>query len=159
MRKKIIGIGIVILLVGVVMLSASSYESSQNTIMSNVWTSYYSGEYVSQELNFTTDYILMYSFNETVSGVVSASSLSTLNKTNLKNFSIKPSVVVDGIQTYELENGKYYIVVFSSSSPNITYTIINMDNIIIPSVLELVGVILAIVGIIIAIIGLLLKKK
>ncbi len=159
MRKKIIAIGIIILLLGIVLFSISNIEISQNTEKTSTWNLYHSGEYISQELNFTSEFALVYSFNQTVSGVIYVSSLNSLNLTNLKNFSIKPTVVEDNMLTYDLGPGSYYIVIFSNTNPNITYTYVNLNKIILPALLELFGIILAVIGIIIAVLGIIFKKK
>lgn len=159
MRKKIIAIGIIFLLLGIVLLDVSNIEISQNTEKIKFWNLYRSGEYVSEELNFTSNYALVYSFNQTLSGVIYSSSLNSLNLTNLKNFSIKPTVVEGKMLTYDLGPGSYYIVILSNTNPNITYTFVNLNKSILPALLELFGIILAGLGITIAIIGIILKKK
>jgi len=159
MRKKIIAIGIIFLLLGIVLLDVSNIEISQNTEKIKFWNLYRSGEYVSEELNFTSNYALVYSFNQTLSGVIYSSSLNSLNLTNLKNFSIKPTVVEGKMLNYDLGPGSYYIVILSNTNPNITYTFVNLNKSILPALLELFGIILAGLGITIAIIGIILKKK
>jgi len=159
MRKKIIAIGIIFLLLGIVLLDVSNIEISQNTEKIKFWNLYRSGEYVSEELNFTSNYALVYSFNQTLSGVIYSSSLNSLNLTNLKNFSINPTLVEGKMLNYDLGPGSYYIVILSNTNPNITYTFVNLNKSILPALLELFGIILAVLGITIAIIGIILKKK
>ncbi|MDP8012116.1 MAG: hypothetical protein RAK23_04790 [Thermoplasmata archaeon] len=159
MRKNIVIIGVILLILGVIMFGASSYKISQNIEKGSIWHQYKNNEYISEELNFSSDYALIYSYNLTNSGVIYSITLNLVNNTNLKDYVIKPTVVENNMLTYDLKPGNYYIVIFSRSSPNVTYTFIDLDKVVLTSLLELFGIILAVIGIIVAIIGLILKKK
>lgn len=159
MRKKMLIIGIVILIVGIVMFGASAYTTGNNANRSNTWNGYKSGEYISSPLNFSGQNVITYTYKGSGIGIVTASVLPTVNSTNLAQLSISPTTSVGSEKVYDLGTGTYYIVSFSNSTPTLSYTYLKVSNILITGVLTLIGLILLIVGVIIAIIGAVMKKK
>ncbi|MEM3237669.1 MAG: hypothetical protein QW258_02480 [Thermoplasmata archaeon] len=159
MRKKMLIIGIVILIVGIVMFSASAYSTGHDTSRSNTWVEYKNGEYISSPLNFSGQNILTYSYTGSGIAVVTDSVLPTVNSTNLPQVSISPTTSVGSEKVYDLGTGTYYIVSFSNSSPALSYTYLKVSNVLITGVLTVIGLILFIAGVIITIIGAVMKKK
>ncbi|MGC8496716.1 MAG: hypothetical protein ACP5NL_01765 [Thermoplasmata archaeon] len=159
MRKKILIVGIVLLIVGIVIYGASAMATANETTNSHVWVAYNNGEYISKPLNFTGQNVLTYFYSASESGVIPASDLSTVNSNNLGSLAISPNSTVSSEKVYDLSSGTYYIVIFSNHPPSANYIYLKISNILLTAILTLVGVIVFIAGIIIAIIGAVLKKK
>lgn len=159
MRKKMLIAGIIVLLIGIVIYGGAGYATAQETTTSNTWVAYNNGEYISAPLNFTGGYLLTYSYSGSHSGVVSSNNLTKVNSSNIGSLSLATITNINSEKAYNLNTGSYYIVIFSNSSPSISYTYAKLSSILVTGILTLVGAILFIAGIIITIIGAVLKKK
>lgn len=159
MRKKIVIAGLVVLIIGIVLFGIAESSLINKVTISDNWKEYKNGIYISNELNFTSTYIVSYSYNENLTGIIKSSQLNELNLSNYNSISIKPTTVTLKTLSYELSNGSYYIFIISNITPTIKYEYLNVNNVILPALTSFLGIILGIAGFITLIVGLILKKQ
>lgn len=135
MKKKIALLGVAVLVAGMILaLSISHLVNSHEYEVSASFTKNSGGEFVSQSINMANSTGILY-VNNTSSSVflVPTSSIGIVNSSSVNTYAIIPSqdgnVTASGF-TYSLGqpgklysnlSGSYNIVVFSNSTPSITY--------------------------------------
>ena len=159
MRKKMLIIGIIMLLIGVVIYGVAAYSTANQLTTSNSWLEYKNGEYISEPLNSSGGYLLTYSYSGSHAGVIVSNNLTKVNISNIGSFSLATLTNVNSEKAYNLNTGSYYIVIFSNSAPSITYTFVKLSTVLVTGIFTLVGITLAIAGIIVTILGAVLKPK
>lgn len=153
-------IGVVLLIVGVALVSVSRVEIPSQVNMETSMTLDGTGMWVSHELNATPSSSITVNAKSADFGLIKASSLSAVNSSNLGNYRLSPNTASNGVDIYLHLSGSYYVVVFSSSQPAPSYSLIkNVGMVAIYGLLFLVGLVLAIAGVIVAIIGAVRKPK
>lgn len=161
MRKKILIIGVVLLVIGVAIGGTSLYETSKE--VKNVSKTMYTGQngdYYSAILTpSSTGYISVVSSSETY--LIPSQDLAVVDSSNVMDYAIAPTITTASATIYSDLNGSYYVVAFGSTTPTVTYTVLelNLGLIGIIAISMIIGFILAIAGIIITIIGAILKPK
>lgn len=163
MRKKIVLIGLVLLIIGVVILGISLYEtaalSDENSALVQVST----GEWRSNLISMNSTGILEVTTSVSSDfGLVPASEINVITASNLASHVVNydtPSTAGSlNAFTYDQISGNYYFVIFSSSTPSFSYTYLPAEAILFGEFL-VVGSGIAFVGLIMAIVGAILKKK
>jgi hypothetical protein len=124
MRRKIVKIGVIILIAGVAMLAIGGIAISETTIISSHYSQPSNGEYVSYEINVSGSGSIIVFGNGTIGtlGLVTPGNLHLVNASNVASYVITPSVALGGLQIYNLNHGNYYFVVFTDSTPEYVYT-------------------------------------
>lgn len=165
MRKKLFHRGLVILIIGIALVSASIIITSTSV------KNYYSfskspitkDEWVSPEINLSSSYQIITTGNSLY--VINAQFISQVNQSNAHQIGIKPNLnasigIGTSVTTYSAPAGSYYVIYFNATQQNYQYTITqNLNTIIVLGLLLIVGVVMAVVGIIISIAGGILKPK
>lgn len=163
MRKKLLVVGLVMLVVGVGVFFISTYEAGGLTHVSTTMNATSSGEWVSAPLNSTsTSSIVVVVTSGGTYGVIPVSDLASVGPTNLSTYALAASASVSASHTsvYNGHSGEYYLVVFSSSQPTVRYTVIgSLSQVAIFGVMVLAGGAIAFIGFILAIVGAVLKPK
>ncbi|MGP6206708.1 hypothetical protein ACNF42_01545 [Cuniculiplasma sp. SKW3] len=168
MRKNIVIVGIVLLIIGVGLffggaqilaphVKISTTQSTEVSLGNNLWRT--------NAITVNgTNYLIEDKSSSSSVYLVSASSLSSLNQSNLKTLGIAPSthtsVSSKILYTFTVSSpGNYYIVSNSTSQPSNSVSVLNPDSIVGDAIILLAGGALGFIGFIILIIGLVLKKK
>lgn len=163
MRKNIVLIGLVLLIVGVAIIGVSLYEMSALSDINSSLTQVSSNEWRSDVINVNSSGVLTITTSETSGfGLIPASDLSAVTASNLANYAVGyDTSTTSGSQNafvYDQLSGQYYFVIFSSSTPTMTYLFLTAEGEIFAELL-IVGAGVAFVGLIMAIVGAILKKK
>ena len=165
MRKKILIIGLILLVVGIVMAGASAVEAAHSASgsISGASTAMFpdsNGGYHSQALNVSSGEEVIVVANQQAY-LIPSEDLGTATQETVTGYAVAPSSSAGNTSTYSNIPGSYYIVTFGSSPPSVDYAVVSggLGHLILIGLLVLVGVFLAIAGIIIAIIGAVLKPK
>ncbi len=162
MRKNIVVIGLILLVIGIVMVGVESVsiEHSGASTLSTQTTMIPSpnGEYHSNLLSVNKNQIVTVVTNSKAY-LIPASDISIVNESNVNNYAISPFTSSSTETIFENLNGSYYVVVFSNSTPAVTYMVGNISSLIGAGVFIVIGGLLFIVGIVVIIIGAILKPK
>lgn len=124
MRKKVLGIGVAVLFVGVALLIIGGVTISGTNMISSHYSLYSGGKYVSYEVNSSGEGRVIIFGNGTLGtlGLVTQSNLSSVNASNIADYAITPTVALGGLQMYSVNHGSYFLVIFSSTTPEYVYT-------------------------------------
>ncbi len=159
MRKKVVIAGLILLIVGIAIIVAGGFASLGISKKGNTINNIKPGEYATPEFIFNGSYTLTISGAPSDSALIYSSNYSVVNATNFNKYAIKPVNTINGVLTYSISSGSYYFVIFSLSTPHITYTEIPVGaSLYLFGIIGIVGIALFIGGIITAIAGLILKK-
>ncbi len=165
MNKKILAIGVVMIIVGVAMFmgGAEYFESSFTSSSSSHYTLNKTSSFeVSNNITVKSGYIVMIDGAVTDSGLVSHSNLSLVaNATALKSHEEKATDSDDGIEMFmELKSGTYnYVYKNSTNSTAPTYGYITGSQFNVVAGLVIAGVLIGIIGFIVMIYGAIKKEK
>jgi cytochrome c biogenesis factor len=150
--KRRVTIGVVILVVGIVLVSAGAIGEISSLTVYKSFTQPHPGEYVSTEIMLNTTSYLAVKSPATSGGIVPAQDLNLVNSTNINTYAVPTSTSGAGSDIYESLSGDYYYVAFSSAQPNTT--IVSTPPYVVAFLpLILLGIVLAIAGIVIAVVG------
>lgn len=162
MRRRLVIIGLVLLVVGVALFAAGSYGARSSLHTVSTLTERSPGEYVSPELNLTAEATisLVHAPASSSIGVITSENLSSVNATNLAAKSIAPTASSSNTITYLVGPGSFYVVYFGSAAPSsLTIDYLYLTSSIAYGVLVLAGMVLIAVGLILAVVGAILKPK
>lgn len=165
MRKKLVIIGAVVLIIGVVLFFAVSEELLATSNVGQIQTGAGSGEWKSPMLNVTSGGQVTLISSSASSALIPASDLSKVTSSNLASYALKTSsgfknLSVGTVSVYMPPAGSYYIVTFSSTAPTLTYTVVNSASLtVVLGLLEIVAIVMGIAGLIVLIVGAVLKEK
>jgi hypothetical protein len=158
-------VGIILIIIGVSLVLPGIFiitgEPSGNTV-----NEYSSHVYTSPVFNFSRNKVLiMISSDNTSAGLVSCSRFTDkaaqLNKTNIGNYTVKPTKYIDGEPLYANLNGSYKYVVITDKSPALNYNFISqseLKNVTYASYIAATGALLTGSGIILAMVTVLFRK-
>lgn len=163
MRKKIVLIGLALLIAGIAIIGVSLYEMSALSTINSSLTQVSSNEWRSDLINVNSSGVLTVTTNATSGfGLIPASDLSVVTASNLASYAVgyDTSTTSGSLNAfvYDQINGQYYFVIFSSSEPTMTYLFLTAEGEIFGELL-IVGAGIAFVGLVMAIVGAILKKK
>ncbi|MEM0155309.1 MAG: hypothetical protein QW597_01730 [Thermoplasmataceae archaeon] len=124
MRKKLVEIGVVMLIAGVAILAIGGITISETTIISSHYSEPSRGEYISYEINVSGSGSIIVFGNGTIGslGLVAADDIHLVNASNIATIAITPSVALGGLQIYNVNHSSYFFVIFTDSSPEYVYT-------------------------------------
>ncbi|WP_010917599.1 hypothetical protein [Thermoplasma volcanium] len=161
MRKKIVLIGVVVLVIGIVIFAGGDAAILHYTVTDTAVKELATGQY-GREITLTSSSLFTVSSTFPNWIVVTSSNYSKVTSGNYATYAISPienthvsSLYVKG---YDLGTGSYYLLAFNSSQPPVTYSYLPL-SVSYLSLLSVFGIVLLIIGIIIAIIGVILKRK
>lgn len=164
MNKKILAIGVVMIIVGVAMFigGAEYFESSFTGSSSSHYTLNKTSSFdVSNNITVKSGYLVMIEGKATDSGLVSRSNLSLVtNTTTLKSHEEKATDSADGIEMFiGLKSGTYNYIYNSTNSTAPTYGYITGGQFDVMAGLVIAGVLIGIIGFIVMIYGAIKKEK
>lgn len=165
MRKRLLLIGVIILIIGVA-FSVAGFVGEHNLvpISSQTMTQTSSGIWASSSLNVKSGSVLEVTSSSNSTYLVNTSDAGQVDASNIAKYEIHPltTTTADSLHILEYDNisGSFTVVSTSSSKPTVTTTLIaNIGMVAVLGLLLIIGVVLAIAGFIIAIIGAVLKPK
>ena len=166
MRKNLLAVGAIILAIGITMVGTSLFATEHaltglinSAKGGDAMYAGHGGDYYSTVLNATSgDYI------DVVSGVphylIPSLYLAIVNTSNIGSYAVSVFQTSGNSTLYTNLNGSYYVVVFGSSPPVVSYALIkNLSGLISLVALLGFGGVLTFVGLIVTIIGAILKPK
>jgi uncharacterized membrane protein len=165
MNKKILAIGVVMIIVGVAMFigGAEYFDSSFTSSSSSHYTlNQTSNLFISNNITVKSGYIVMIEGASTNSGLVLHSNLSLVaNSTALKSHEVKATDSDDGIEMFmELKSGTYnYIYANATKSTAPAYGYITGSQFDLMAGLVIAGVLIGLIGFIVMIYGAIKKEK
>lgn len=164
MRKKIVIIGLVLLIAGIVIIGASTAAVLSKTSAGGKLVQNSADEWVSPTINVSSGYQIIVTSHASDFAVVPSRDISIVNTTNLNEYSVHSFKQTNAssitVTQYKPASGDYYLVVFSSLSPNVKYTVVkSISQDAVFGLLELVGIGLSVAGFVVLIIGLVKKKN
>lgn len=159
MRRRLLFVGLIVLLVGAVTVGAGFAELRSSLVESSGATQLGADKYASSEIQMAGPSVLTVEFSQGVGGLVPANMVGSVNRTNLGQLSVKPNNTSGGVYSYINITGNYYFVVFSNSTPTITWLVTPIRQAAPASAALLGGALLGFVGLVVTILGLVLKPK
>ena len=161
MRKRMVTIGVVLLIVGIALFASGviGLRGSTNTI--KVFNQSNPGEYVSSEILLNSSSSIIVRSPPTVGGLIPAQDINLVNSTSIPTYEPEFPTSVAGTEVYSSISGNYYYVIFSSTQPNTRLTIDSAPFATTAAfgLLTLAGIVFIIIGIILAILGAFRKPK
>ncbi len=161
MRKKIVIIGVVILIIGIALFAAGSYEGTH--LLHRSVSEIKSGEYKTDNITLKSGYIMAVTSPPSVYGLIPINDIKIVNSTNINKYSLKPIVSSSTAVEYLANSttaGDYTFVMFTSAvASTFTYEYGSFSTIEVIGVLALFGIIIGVIGFIVLIAGLILKPK
>ncbi|MGO8806049.1 MAG: hypothetical protein ACLQO7_05535 [Candidatus Bathyarchaeia archaeon] len=160
MRKRMVTIGVVLLIVGIAFLVSGviGLRGSTNTV--KVFNQPNPGEYVSSEILFNSSSTIIVRSPPSVGGLIPALYINLVNSTNIVTYEAEFPTAVAGAVEYNSIQGNYYYVIFSSTQPNTRLAITgSLGTTAALGLLTLAGIVFIIIGIILAILGAFRKPK
>ncbi len=164
MRKKIVISGLIVLIIGIVIVGSSTAVVLSNTSVGGKLVQSNSGEWESPVINVSSGYRIVVTSHVSEFAIIPSKDMSIVNATNVNEYSVSSfkltNVSSTSISQYKPTSGNYYLVVFTTSSPNVKYTVIkSLSQDARLGLIELAGIDLTIAGFVVLIIGLVKKKK
>jgi hypothetical protein len=159
MLKKIALIGLVILLLGVVLFAAGTYEAKAELHTLSTYAPYGSGEFISPEINLTQSAAVTISHPPANLGLVTAANLSSVTSANFATETIAPAATSGGNLVYTVSAGSYYVVYFGSTAPTTQVSYLYLASAEIWGLAVLAGLAMLIAGGITALVGAIKKPK
>ena len=161
MRKRMVTIGVVLLIIGIAFIASGAIGLRGSTRTIKVFNQSNPGEYVSSEILLNASSSIIVRFPPTVGGLVPAQDITLVNSTNIITYKIEFPTLVAGTEVYSSISGNYYYVIFSSNQPNTRLTIDSAPFATTAAfgLLLLAGIGCIIIGIILAILGAFRKPK
>ncbi|MEM0272431.1 MAG: hypothetical protein QW514_07830 [Thermoprotei archaeon] len=157
MRRKLLYVGLVILVLGVSITLVGTIRVQSFSIRSSQVVLYSQGVYTTNMINISTPSVLTIESSSKESALIPAYELGHVNSSNIGNYGVKPNASNGDINAYINITGAYYYVVFSNATPTVTYSIIPV-NAAVYATLVFIGVVFSVVGVIAVILGLVLKQ-
>ncbi|AAT43792.1 hypothetical protein [Picrophilus oshimae] len=164
MRKRIVFIGLIVLIVGVILM-VSGYEGIERAPTYDNLIQISNNEYTTDSFTYHAGEIVIVSGGNNESGLICNSNLKYVTASNIANYTIRPDKsTTDGLYYCNLtNNGRYIYVEFSSKSPGIiAYTIATpaeINNLNRYADIVTAGIPISVAGFFVLMIGLILKKK
>ena len=161
MRKRMVTIGLVLLIIGIAFLASGVINLRGSTSTIKVFNQPGHGEYVSSEILLNSSSSIIVRSPPSVGGLVPALDINLVNSTNLSSYALSSSSAVAGTETYTSITGNYYYVIFSSTQPNTILAITrgSLGTTAALGLLALGGIVFIIIGIILALLGAFRKPK
>jgi uncharacterized membrane protein len=160
MRKRMVTIGVVLLIIGIAFLVSGVIGLRGSTSTIKVFNQPNPGEYVSSEILLNSSSSIIVRSPPSVGGLIPAQDINLVNSTNLSSYALSSSTSVGGTESYTSITGNYYYVIFSSTQPNTRLAIIESLGVTAAlGLLTLAGIFFIIIGIILAILGVFRKPK
>jgi len=160
MNKRMVVIGVVILVIGVALIIGGAIGALGSISIKTTFTQPHPGEYVSAEIVLNTTSNLAVASPAATGGVVSAQNLTQVNSTNINTYAVPYNATAVGTEVYKSLSGDYYYVAFASAQPNTKIVATPQGSrVLLFAALLLLGVVLAIVGIIVAVVGAVKKTR
>jgi len=160
MRKRMVTIGVVLLIIGIAFLASGIIGLRGSTSTIKVFNQPNPGEYVSSEILLNSSSSIIVRSPPSVGGLIPAQDINLVNSTNLSSYALSSSTSVGGTESYTSITGNYYYVIFSSTQPNTRLAILGSLGVTAAlGLLTLAGIIFIIIGIILAILGVFRKPK
>ncbi len=165
MRKKLLLIGIIILVVGVVFAAVDTFGAAHFTSSATLTlTKDSQGIFASKGIKVASGNIFTIESKSSSTYLVSFSDLSNVNSSNIAKYEVHPltKTVSDSITAFVYDNisGTFAVVSLSSSVSTVTTALItNSGGVVAMALLLILGIVLAIAGVIVTILGAVLKPK
>ncbi len=150
-----VAVGVVVLIVGLGLLAVGATETAGSLKIITTFSERHPGEYVSTEIVLNATSVIEVQSPGTVSGVVRAQDLDSVNSTNLATYALKPNSTVAGTQQFRGITGDHYYVAFSSTPPSGTHVVVTpfRSGLVRFIALVIVGLICAVAGIVVTVMG------
>ncbi len=165
MIKRIVIIGLVILILGGAMLFGGIYinegvvsrDSHTSISLYNSTTH----EYISSNITIKPGYEVMVGGRPgSNAGLVNIKNLGSVNSTNINSSAVGLSEQISSEKIYvNLPSGTYVYVMFNSSKPSITYEYAALSTIETGGIMVIAGIIASIAGLVVMIVGAIKKPK
>lgn len=161
MRKRLVIIGIILIMIGFAFTVAGSYGIIKNVTLSTEVVQHASGEYISSKMIMNESSTLLVMGTTTNSGLIKASDLSIVNESNLHSYEIQYNSKQGNTLLYEKLTGEYYFVAFTSTAPNLQYAYGtgSLGQFLLSSMLTVLGPFILIAGIVVSVVGAIIKPK
>jgi uncharacterized membrane protein len=165
MRKKLLLVGIIILVVGVVFAAVGTFGTAHFTSVSTLtMTKDSQGIFASKGIEISSGNLFTFESKSNSTYLVSFSDLSNVNSSNIAKYEVHPltRTSTDSITSFVYDNisGTFAVVSLSSSVSSVTAVLVTDSGaLVVMGLLLILGIVLAIVGVIITIIGAILKPK
>jgi uncharacterized membrane protein len=161
MRKRMVTIGVVLLIIGIAFLASGIIGLRGSTSTIKVFNQPNPGEYVSSEILLNSSSSIIVRSPPSVGGLIPAQDINLVNSTNLSSYALSSTTSVAGTESYTSITGNYYFVIFSSTQPSTRLAITSgsLGTIAALGLLTLAGIVFIIIGIILAILGAFRKPK
>ena len=153
MRTRMLTIGIIILVVGIVLSVAGGYSLRSRTSTITSFTQPTTGEYVFAELVLNNNVVVVRS-PATHGGMIPSQDVSAVNSNNIDSYAVPYNSSAASSQTYFSLKGDFNYVAFSSVQPATKIEVTGtLSETVTLGLLVLGGIVLVIVGIIVAIVA------
>ncbi len=164
MIKRMVIIGLIILIIGGALFFGGLYTSDQIiSHNSHTATSFYnstSHEYISSNITIKSGYEVLVEGGPSNAGLVNINRLSSVNSTNVNSSTMQPSEHFSNEKVYVgLPSGTYVYVMFNSSKPSVIYEYATLSAVETGGFMVIAGVIAGIAGLAIMIVGTIRKPK
>ncbi|MCL4447784.1 MAG: hypothetical protein M1556_01175 [Candidatus Thermoplasmatota archaeon] len=157
MRRVLLAVGVAALVLGISLVSISLYDAGENNVMFYSQTMHLGsdGEYYSDLLNMTEAHQLAFSPGPgtTTVYIVQSRDLPLINQSNAMNYSYASMTGTPGGTDGMSLSGEYYIVVFSTSVPPISYYVLGGPSFQVIEVFLSIGAMLTPIGAVTTILG------
>ncbi|MEM3363643.1 MAG: hypothetical protein QXR21_05040 [Thermoplasmatales archaeon] len=161
MRKSTVIIGITILLVGIIMIGLSFGEVDKTIHITTAdMTLTDKGYSISPAITASGELKMIIISNSTVY-LIPSQDIPILNSTNIASYGVHPSLTEGDSSLFYNISGVFYIVAPGNKVPEVSYSLMDLNNSLIISygLLLIIGLALLVAGIIISVVGIFLKRK
>ncbi|MCW6168530.1 MAG: hypothetical protein LVQ96_03465 [Thermoplasmatales archaeon] len=165
MRKKLLLIGIIILVVGIVFAAVGAFGADHFISTSTLTlTKDSQGIFASKQIEISSGNLFTVASKSNSTYLVRFGDLSFVNSSNIGKYEVPPltKTSVDSVTSFAYDNisGTFAVVSLSSSTSTVTTELITDTGAIVAmGLLLILGIVLAIAGVIITIVGAILKPK
>lgn len=161
MRRRLLTVGLILILIGVAFTVAGSYGIIKDTTLSTQVTQYSSGMYITEKMTMNKSSTLLVMGVTVDSALINASDLSAVNQSNLHSHEVQYTTKEGNNYLYQNIKGEFYFVMLSSSAPKIQYAYAagSLDQFLLSSMLTVMGPIVLVAGIVVSVVGAFLKPK
>ena len=118
MRKRMVTIGVVLLIIGIALFASGVIGLRGSTSTIKVFNQSNPGEYVSSEILLNSSSSIIVRSPPSVGGLVPAQDITLVNSNNISSYALSSTTSVAGTEAYTSITGNYYYVIFSSTQPN-----------------------------------------
>ena len=163
MRKKIVIIGLVLLIVGIALFYGGGVLGVKGLSASPTFKELKTGEWNSTAVVVSSGELLVLTSSTNQTYLVHSSDIGVVSKSNVKNYEINGTeTTTGGVTTLEFTSitpGNYNIVAFGSKAPSVTLIKNSINSLLLELLPLIIGGVLGFVGFIVLIVGLVLRKK